>query len=279
VTEPLGAAAVGAVPARGDDAAAETRAVPFASLEERCLLARHREHGDAGAREELVRRYLPLARRLASRFRYTGEPGDDLRQVASLALVKAIDRYEPDRGTTLYSYAVPTILGELKHHLRHTWSLHVPRAAQERAMEVTRASHALSTRLGRFPRPAEVAEATGLTVEEILEALEAAEAHDALSLDVPRGDGDEDGVATYADNVGAADPSYDRVEYGATIAPAFAALPERERLVIHLRFAEDLTQTEIAQRIGVSQMHVSRLIRRAIARMSEEVNRDGVSPA
>jgi RNA polymerase sigma-B factor len=251
----------------------------MAGVEERRLLARHRDRGDPGAREELVRRYLPLARRLASRFRYTGEPGDDLNQVACLALVKAVDRYDPDRGTTFYSYAVPTILGELKHHLRHSWTLHVPRGAQERAMHVTKASRALSARLGRSPRPTELAEATGLSPEQVLEALEAAEAYDALSLDVSRRDGDDEAGGSYAESVGEADPNYARVEWGTCIASALAVLPERERLVIHLRFAEDLTQTEIAQRIGVSQMHVSRLIRRAIAQMSEEVNREPRSAA
>ena len=246
--------------------------VRVASVEERRLVER-REIGDPAAREELVRRYLPLARRLASRFRYTGEPGDDLDQVAFLALVKAVDRYDPRRGYTFYSYAVPTILGELKHHLRSTWTLHVPRGAQERAMHVTRAARALSARLGRSPRPAELAEATGLTPEEVIEALEAADAYDALSLDAPRGEADDD-AGSWVESLGEVDPNYALVEWGASIEPALAALPERERLVIRLRFAEDLTQTEIAQRIGVSQMHVSRLIRRAIARMSDEVNRE-----
>jgi RNA polymerase sigma-B factor len=136
---------------------------------------------------------------------------------------------------------------------------------------VSHATRSLSARLGRSPRPAELADALGLTPEEVIEAMEAAAAYDALSLDVAREEDDE-GAGTYAETVGAEDLGYARVEYGASIAPAFAALPERERIVIHLRFAEDLTQTQIAERIGVSQMHVSRLIRRAIARMSEEVN-------
>ena len=244
---------------------------PRSSFTERRLLAQHRNGGDPAAREELVRRYLPLARRLAARFHYTGEPRDDLYQVASLALVKAIDRYDPERGSTLYSYAVPTILGELKHHLRQAWTVHVPRAAQERALKVTNASRALSARLGRSPRLTEVAEVTGLTTEQVIEALEAADAYDALSLDAARG-GDEDEAGAYADALGGSDSGYERVEYGVSISPAFRALCPREQLVIHLRFTEDLTQTEIAQRIGVSQMHVSRLIRRAIARMSEEVH-------
>ena len=247
------------------------RRPPRSSFTERRLLARHRHGGDPAAREELVRRYLPLARRLASRFRYTGEAGDDLEQVAFLALVKAVDRYDPGRGNTFYSYAVPTILGELKHHLRHAWAVHVPRAAQERALNVTKASRALSAQLGRSPRLTEVAEVTGLTTEQVIEALETADAYGALSLDVARGS-DEDEAGTYADALGESDSGYDRVEYGLSIGPAFRALPRRERIVIHLRFAEELTQTEIAQRIGVSQMHVSRLIRGAIARMSEEVN-------
>jgi RNA polymerase sigma-B factor len=139
-------------------------------------------------------------------------------------------------------------------------------------MDITKAARALTSRTGVSPRPAELAEATGLTLEQVLEALEAADAYDALSLDVPRGDGEDDSSGSYADSLGELDPNFARVEYGACIAPAFAALPERERLVVHLRFAEDLTQTEIAGRIGVSQMHVSRLLRRAIERMSAYVN-------
>jgi RNA polymerase sigma-B factor len=213
---------------------------------------------------------MPLARRLAARFGYTGEAADDLLQVAYLALVKAIDRYDPDRGTRLSSYAMPTILGELKHHLRSAWSLHVPRATQERAMEVAKASAELSARIGRSPRPAELAQATGMTVEQVVEAMEAARAYDALSLDVPRHEDDESG-GTYAETIGGDDERYELIEYAATIAPAYASLPQRERLVIQLRFSEDLTQTEIGERIGVSQMHVSRLMRSALARMSSEL--------
>ena len=242
-----------------------------AAEDERRLVDRHHRHGDGAAREELVRRYLPLARRLAGRFRYTGEPVEDLQQVACLALVKAVDRYDPERGTTLYAYAVPTILGELKHSLRHAWTLHVPRGAQERALEVARAGREIAATTGVSPRPAELAAATGLTSEQVLEALEAAQAYDALSLDVPRSDGEDDAGATYAEAVGDIDPNYARVEAGASIAPAFARLSAREREIIRLRFSEDLTQTEIAGRIGVSQMHVSRLIRRAIERMSDQI--------
>jgi RNA polymerase sigma-B factor len=233
---------------------------------DRELLRRYQLEGDEWAREQLVRRFMPLARQLARRYERPGESLEDLVQVASLGLVKAIDRFDYDRGSAFSSYAVPTILGELKRYFRDSgWAAHVPRGMQERVMDVNQSVARLSCASGRSPSPADIAADTGLTPEEVLEALEAGLAYDSVSLDTPRGDSDEGD--TYADTHGELDERFDLVEHEATIAPALRALPARDRLVLHLRFVEDLTQSEIAARVGVSQMHVSRLIRRALERL------------
>jgi RNA polymerase sigma-B factor len=237
--------------------------------EDRRLLIRYHEEGDASAREELVERFLPLARQLARRYQRQNEPLDDLMQVASMGLVKAIDRFDPARGTAFSTYAVPTILGELKRYFRDSgWAVHVPRGMQERVMKLDQASQELHRKLGRSPSASELADELGLTSEEVLEAMEAASAYDAISLEEQRGSESRDSQEpTYADSLGTEEERYELVEYGASIAPTMKALSERERLILHLRFVEDLTQSEIADRIGVSQMHVSRLIRRALARL------------
>jgi len=236
--------------------------------EDRRLLIRLHEEGDASAREELVERFLPLARQLARRYQRHNEPLDDLMQVASMGLVKAIDRFDPSRGTAFSTYAVPTILGELKRYFRDSgWAVHVPRGMQERVMKLDQASQELHRKLGRSPSASELADELGLTSEEVLEAMEASSAYDAISLEEQRGSERDSQEPTYADSLGIEEERYELVEYGATIAPTMKALSERERLILHLRFVEDLTQSEIADRIGVSQMHVSRLIRRALARL------------
>jgi len=230
------------------------------------LLTAYHERGDLRARDELVGRFMPLARQLARRYQRGNEPLEDLVQVASLGLVKAIDRYDLSRGTAFSSYAVPTILGELKRYFRDVgWAVHVPRGMQERIMRVNSTVDVMSRRLGRSPTPAEVAADINLPAEQVLEAMEASVAYEATSLDAPRSteaDGD-----SYADSIGADDDAYEQIEYLQTIAPTMRALPDRDRLVLKLRFEDDLTQSEIADQIGVSQMHVSRLIRRALARL------------
>jgi RNA polymerase sigma-B factor len=235
--------------------------------EDRRLLVRWHRHRDEAAREELVRRLLPLARRMARRYRRSDEPLDDLVQVATLGLIKAIDRFDPERATAFSSYAVPTMLGELKRYFRdHGWSVHVPRGMQERVMRVDSAIKEFSREFGRSPSVGELASALDLEAEQVLEAMEAASAYDAVSLESFRFGDDGDGE-TYADSIGEVDGGYELVEYGATIEPTLQALPARDRVVLHLRFVEDLTQAEIAERVGVSQMHVSRLIRRALERL------------
>ncbi len=230
------------------------------------LFHRLRQDGDASAREELIERFMPLARQLARRYQRVNEPLDDLVQVASLGLVKAVDRFDPRRGVAFSSYAVPTILGELKRHFRDAgWAVHVPRGIQERAMQVDRAVKELSGRLGRSPSVSEVADHIDASDEDVLTAMEAGQAYEAVSLDAQRsGDNESD---TFADSIGAEDERFELVEFGAAISPAFRALPQRDQEVLHLRFVEDLTQSQIAERIGVSQMHVSRLIRRALGRL------------
>ena len=236
--------------------------------EDRRLLLRYHEQGDASAREELVERFLPLARQLARRYQRTNEPLDDLMQVASVGLVKAIDRFDPARGTAFSTYAVPTILGELKRYFRDSgWAVHVPRGMQERVMKLDTAAQELHRKLGRSPSPKELGAALELSEEEVLEAMEAASAYDAVSLEQQRSDGENGSSDSFQDKLGTEEERYELVEYGATIAPTLKALSPRERLILHLRFVEDMTQSEIADRIGVSQMHVSRLIRRSLARL------------
>jgi RNA polymerase sigma-B factor len=234
---------------------------------ERLLLVHYHELGDLAAREELVERFLPLARDLALRYTYTDEPFDDLLQVASLGLIKAIDRFEPGRGTKFTSYAAPTILGELKRHFRDKgWSVHVPRDLQERTLAVSRATEALSKELGRSPNVREVAEQLGSSVEQVLEAQEAAASYEAASLDAPAAR-DDDESASLVDLLGHEDSAYDLVEDRQAIASTWHSLPEVERKVVELRFMHDLTQREIGEQIGYSQMHVSRLLRRALNRL------------
>src|SRR5919112_3167901 len=220
---------------------------------ERQLLLSYHRYGDVAAREELAERFLPLARDLALRYTYTDEPFDDLLQVASLGLIKAIDRFDPERGTKFTSYAAPTILGELKRHFRDKgWALHVPRDLQERTLAVSRATETLSKELGRSPKVREVAAEIGCSPEAVLEAQEAAASYEAASLDAPTARDDEE-AAPLVDMMGGEDAAYE--------------LPEVERQVIELRFMHDLTQREIGERIGYSQMHVSRLLRRALNRL------------
>jgi RNA polymerase sigma-B factor len=216
---------------------------------------------------------MPLARQLARRYRYTDEPQEDLVQVACLGLLKAIDRFEPERGSAFTKYAVPTMLGELKRHFRDRgWAVHVPRAMQERVLRVNQAVSTLSTQLGRSPSVREVAESVGIEAEETTEALEAATAYAAIPLDAPLPGGDDDEGRSYAETLGSDEAGYQLAEARETVAPALRALSDRDRLILHLRFEKDLTQAEIAERVGVSQMHISRLIRRSLDRLRESVS-------
>jgi RNA polymerase sigma-B factor len=228
--------------------------------------------GDERAREELIERYLPLARRLARRYQRSEEPLEDLTQVASLGLVKAVDRYDEHRDTAFSSFAVPTILGELRRHFRdRTWSVRVPRELQELALRVDKTASALSSEHGRAPTVGEIAVAMDCSEEQVLEALQAAGAYRAGSLDAPRSITGEEAGESVGETIGVQEGGFERAEERATLGPLFARITERERLVLTLRFAEDLTQAEIGERIGVSQMQVSRLIRQALARLRESL--------
>ena len=220
-----------------------------------------------------MERFLPLARQLARRYQRGSEQLDDLVQVASLGLLKAIDRFDPARETAFSSFAVPTILGELKRHFRDKgWAVRVPRDLQELAVKVDRVADDMSRELGRAPTPTEISERIGATLEQVLEAREASAAYRAVSLDRPRTDDEEEGDS-YADAVGTEDPGFRLAEASATVERLMRVLSDREREVLRLRFEEDLTQSEIGARVGVSQMHVSRLIRQSIARLREEAER------
>jgi RNA polymerase sigma-B factor len=235
------------------------------------LFARWQRSGDHSARARLVERYLPLARRLARRYAGAREPFDDLMQVASLGLVKAIDRFDYERGTAFTSFAVPTILGELKRYFRDSgWAVHVPRGAQERALKVEETRRKLAARDGHSPTVAELAGYLELSIEDVVESLEAAAAHHTISFETPRDDADGESV-TLGDTLGSDDERFETVDAGVTIAAAARELGERERHVLALRFLEDRTQTEIAGIVGVSQMQVSRILRRTVARLHELV--------
>jgi RNA polymerase sigma-B factor len=238
------------------------------------LFVRWQQDGDQRAREELVERFLPLARNLARRYAGAREPFEDLLQVASLGLVKAIDRFDVDRGAAFSSFAVPTILGELKRYFRDLgWSVHVPRGAQEQALKVQEAQERLTTKTGRPPTVHELAEYLELEVEDVLDALETAAAHHSASLDAPREDRDDES-GSLVDVFGQEDRRYELVEETTTISAAARELTPRERRVLALRFAGDMTQTQIAQEIGVSQMQVSRILRRALTQLRELTQAD-----
>jgi RNA polymerase sigma-B factor len=242
--------------------------------EDRRLLERLHHHGDPAARDALVERFLPLARQLARRYQHGGEQLDDLVQVASLGLLKAIDRFDPARETAFSSFAVPTILGELKRHFRDKgWSVRVPRDLQELSVRVDRVTDELARELGRAPSVAEIGERIGTTAEQVLEAREASAAYRAVSLDRSR-DEDDEGEGGLADSVGEEDPGFRVAEDAATVERLMRVLSDREREVLRLRFVEDLTQSEIGERVGVSQMHVSRLIRQAVAELREAAEDD-----
>jgi RNA polymerase sigma-B factor len=231
------------------------------------------EHRDPHARERLIRAYLPLANAIARRFdRGDRVPLEDLQQIAALGLIKALDRFDPNNGAAFSSYAVPTIQGEIRRYFRDfTWTVRPPRDLQERAIRIERERDQLTTDLGRNPTAAELAQRLNSTIEDILDATEAAQARGSDSLDRPvAADGDD--AATLAERLGDEDPGFAAAEATATLDGLLATLSERDALVVHLRFREDLTQAEIGRRIGYSQMHVSRILRAALAQLSRHAH-------
>ena len=223
---------------------------------------------DPDAREELVRRFQSLAEYFARRFAGRGEPLEDLIQVADVGLLGAIDRFDPSRDVRFTTYAAATIVGELKRYLRDkAWSIRVPRRLQELGLKVNRTMPTLTQELGRSPTVPEIAERLEASPEEILEALDAAQAYSAASLDAPTGEG----AWTPAETLGEPDDSIELMEEWAAVAPAVKELPPRERRVLYLRFFRGLTQSEIAEEIGVSQMHVSRILAQTLERLRGEL--------
>ncbi|MFR9795637.1 RNA polymerase sigma factor SigF [Streptomyces sp. MS06] len=224
-------------------------------------------------RDELVRLWLPMAERIAVRFRGRGENLEDLYQVAALGLVKAVDHYDPDRGRAFEAYAVPTITGEVKRHFRdHMWTLHVPRRVQELRNRVRRTARELSqTTQGRQPTVAEIADRAGLSEDEVRTGMEALQCFTALSLDaeLPGTDG-----YALADGLGGPDPGFEAVVDRIAVRPCIEALPERERTILYLRFFQGMTQSSIARRLGISQMHVSRLLNSCFAHLRAEILAD-----
>jgi RNA polymerase sigma-B factor len=230
-------------------------------------LALRQQRGEPAARAELIERYMPLARSLALRYRRASEPLDDLIQVASVGLVKAVDRWDPGRGLAFSSYAVPTILGELRRYFRDlTWDVRPARDTQELCLAVEEARDALWIELGRSPTVADLATHLGRPPEEVLEALQASDGRSLRSLDAPVHE-EEGDSASAGDLIGDTDPGYARVEAGATLEQMTAILDDRAREILRLRFEEDLLQSEIAARVGCSQMHVSRIIRSSLERL------------
>jgi RNA polymerase sigma-B factor len=249
------------------------------TVDDRTLLRRYHEDGDLAAREQLIEQYMSLVRSLARRYSYRGEQLDDLVQIGAIGLIKAIDRFDVDRGVELTTYATPNIIGEIKRHFRDKgWSVRVPRGLQELNVQLSRLIEEKTVELGRSPTIAELAEAAGADEEEVLEALESGRAYSSVSLSAGTGGQEEDGDLDPLESLGAEEPQYEVSEDRAVLAPGFRVLDERERKILHLRFFKGLTQSQIAQQVGISQMHVSRLIRRALEKIREEIADDDEAP-
>jgi len=234
--------------------------------------------GDPAAREALVERYQALVRSLSSRYNAVSDSADDLIQVGNVGLLHALDRFDPDRGCAFRSFAVPTILGELRRHFRNTgWAVHVPRSLQERFMLVERVSQELAGKLGRLPTPSDIADRLGLTTEEVVDAASARNGYNTISLDHPVGHSDDDDGEDriLLDTLARDEPGYELVAYRAALEGTIRALPARERQMLSLRFTQDLTQAEIADRLGISQMQVSRLLRRSLNRLRAVAEAEG----
>jgi RNA polymerase sigma-B factor len=238
------------------------------------LVAYHRE-GDQEARERALVELMPLVRALAARYAGRGEPLEDLVQVGSIGLIKAVDRFDVDRGVEFASYAVPTIVGEIRRHFRDkAWAMHVPRRLKELSLRLSRTLDQLTVELGRSPTIAELAAAAGVEEEEAIDALDSMNAYATRSLHAPFEEGSDDSLA---EKLGADEQGYADVEDGALVEAGLDALDERERQIVELRFFHELTQSQIASEVGISQMHVSRLLRRALVTMRgriEEVRAD-----
>lgn len=226
------------------------------------------EASRAGARDSLVHLHLPLVEHCARRFRNRGEPFEDLVQVGTIGLIKSIDRFDTERGVEFSTYATPTIIGEIKRYFRDKgWAIRVPRRLQELRMQISAAGAELTQSLGRSPTPSELAQNIGCTVEEILEGIESSNAYSTLSLDAGDNNSDDGGAATMLDAIGINDAGLEHVEIRESIKPLLESLPPREKTILMLRFFKNMTQSQIAVEIGVSQMHVSRLLNRTLEQL------------
>ena len=248
-------------------------------IDDKILLRKYHEEGDLHAREKLIEQYMSLVRSLARRYSYRGEQLEDLVQIGAIGLIKAIDRFDLDRGVELTTYATPNIIGEIKRHFRDKgWSVRVPRGLQELNVQLSRLVEQLTVQLARSPTIPELAKAAGVEEEEVLEALESGRAYTSLSLSVGGGGGDDDDLDPL-ESLGTEEHQYEVSEDRAVLAPGFKVLDERERKILQLRFFEGLTQSQIAQQVGISQMHVSRLIRRSLEKIRETIAEDEESLA
>ncbi|HYQ10562.1 MAG TPA: SigB/SigF/SigG family RNA polymerase sigma factor, partial [Gaiellaceae bacterium] len=248
-------------------------------VDDKILLRRYHEDGDLQAREQLIEQYMSLVRSLARRYSYRGEQLEDLVQIGAIGLIKAIDRFDLERGVELTTYATPNIIGEIKRHFRDKgWAVRVPRGLQELNVQLSRLMEQLTVQFGRSPTIPELAKAAGVEEEEALEALESGRAYTSLSLSVGGGGGEDDDLDPL-ESIGTEEHEYEVSEDRAVLAPGFKALDERERMILQLRFFEGLTQSQIAQQIGISQMHVSRLIRRSLEKIRETIAEDEESLA
>ncbi len=242
-------------------------------IDDKILLRKYHEEGDLHAREKLIEQYMSLVRSLARRYSYRGEQLEDLVQIGAIGLIKAIDRFDLERGVELTTYATPNIIGEIKRHFRDKgWAVRVPRGLQELNVQLSRLMEQLTVQLSRSPTIPELAKASGSTEEEVLEALESGRAYSSLSLSTGGGDGEDD--LDPLESIGSEEQQYEVSENRAVLAPGFRALDERERMILQLRFFDGLTQSQIAQQVGISQMHVSRLIRRSLEKIREEIASD-----
>jgi RNA polymerase sigma-B factor len=239
--------------------------------DDKILLRRYHQDGDLQARDQLIERYMSLVRSLARRYSHRGEQLDDLVQIGAIGLIKAIDRFDLDRGVELTTYATPNIIGEIKRHFRDKgWSVRVPRGLQELNVQISKLVEQLTVQLSRSPTIAELAEAAGVEEEAVLEALESGRAYSSVSLS-PGASSDEEGDLDPLESLGSLEHEYEISEDRAVLAPGFKVLDERERRILHLRFFSGLTQSQIAKEIGISQMHVSRLIRRSLEKIRDEI--------
>lgn len=223
----------------------------------------------SGARDDLVRLHLPLVEHCARRFRNRGEPFEDLVQVGTIGLIKAVDRFDTDRGVEFSTYATPTIIGEIKRHFRDKgWAIRVPRRLQELRMQISACTAELNQSLGRSPTPSELAGAIGCSVEEVIEGIESSNAYSTLSLDAGS-DSSEEGSLSMLDTMGIDDEGLEHVELRESLKPLLEQLPPREKNILMLRFFKNMTQSQIATEVGVSQMHVSRLLSKTLDHLRE----------